>query len=148
MSDSVWPQRRQPTRLPCPWDLPGKSTGSGLPLPSLPSQTAAATAKSLQSCPTLCDPIDGSPPGSPVPGILQASLFCIHESQKSLQIPNLLLSVWCSRSSQWLSIMEELRNSSPKSSTNSVHASSIVLDDFSFTLFFLYQLLKMMKPAI
>ena len=36
-------------------------------------RTAAATAaKSLQSCPTLCDPIDGSPPGSPVPGILQA----------------------------------------------------------------------------
>ena len=32
----------------------------------------AATAKSLQSCPTLCNPTDGSPPGSPVPGILQA----------------------------------------------------------------------------
>ena len=32
---------------------------------------AAAAAKSLQSCPTLCNPIDGSPPGSPVPGILQ-----------------------------------------------------------------------------
>ena len=36
------------------------------------STSAAAAAKSLQSCPTLCDPIDGSPPGSPVPGILQA----------------------------------------------------------------------------
>ena len=34
--------------------------------------TAAAAAKSHQSCPTLCDPIDGSPPGSPIPGILQA----------------------------------------------------------------------------
>ena len=34
--------------------------------------TAAAAAKLLQSCPTLCDPIDGSPPGSPIPGILQA----------------------------------------------------------------------------
>ena len=33
---------------------------------------AAVAAKSLQSCPTLCDPIDGSPPGSPIPGILQA----------------------------------------------------------------------------
>ena len=33
---------------------------------------AAAAAKSLQSCPTLCDPIDGSQPGSPIPGILQA----------------------------------------------------------------------------
>ena len=36
--------------------------------------TAAAAAKSLQSCLTLCDPIDGSPPGSPIPGILQATL--------------------------------------------------------------------------
>ena len=36
------------------------------------SSVAAAAAKSLQSCPTLCDPIDSSPPGSPVPGILQA----------------------------------------------------------------------------
>ena len=36
------------------------------------SVAAAAVAKSLQSCPTLCDPIDGSPPGSPIPGILQA----------------------------------------------------------------------------
>ena len=35
-------------------------------------QEPAAAAKSLQSCPTLCDPIDGSPPGSPIPGILQA----------------------------------------------------------------------------
>ena len=41
----------------------------GLKFFSLP---AAAAAKSLQSCPTLCDPIDGSPPGSPIPGILQA----------------------------------------------------------------------------
>ena len=37
-----------------------------------PIPYAAAAAKSLQSCPTLCDPVDGSPPGSPVPGILQA----------------------------------------------------------------------------
>ena len=36
------------------------------------SEYAAAAAKSLQLCPTLCDPIDGSPPGSPIPGILQA----------------------------------------------------------------------------
>ena len=42
---------------------------SGVPLPS---QLAAAAAKLLQLCPTLCDPMDGSPPGSPIPGILQA----------------------------------------------------------------------------
>ena len=51
---------------------------------------AAAAAKSLQSCPTLCDPIDGSPPGSPIPGILQARIpdrlpfpFPMHETEKS-----------------------------------------------------------------
>ena len=38
----------------------------------LNAHAAAAAAKSLQSCPTLCDPIDGSPPGSAIPGILQA----------------------------------------------------------------------------
>ena len=50
---------------------------------------AAAAAKSLQSCPTLCDPIDGSPPGSLVPGILQARTlewlaipYPMHESEK------------------------------------------------------------------
>ena len=37
-----------------------------------PVSKDAAAAKSLQSCPILCDPIDGSPPGSPAPGILQA----------------------------------------------------------------------------
>ena len=50
---------------------------------------AAAAAKSLQSCPTLCDSIDSSPPGSPVPGILQARTLSglpfpspMHESEK------------------------------------------------------------------
>ena len=44
-----------------------------IPCPETDTATAAAAAaKSLQSCPTLCDPRDGSPPGSPVPGILQA----------------------------------------------------------------------------
>ena len=44
-------------------------------LKSLPSPNVAAAAKSLQSCPILCDPIDGSPPGSPIPGILQARIL-------------------------------------------------------------------------
>ena len=41
----------------------------------LNTAAAAAAAKSLQSCSTLCDPMDGSPPGSPVPGILQAGIL-------------------------------------------------------------------------
>ena len=50
----------------------------------------AAAAKLLQSCLTLCDPIDGSPPGSPIPGILQArtlewvAIFCIHTHKHTL----------------------------------------------------------------
>jgi len=45
---------------------------SGSSLVAAAAAAAAAAAKSLQSCPTLCDPIDGSPTGSPIPGILQA----------------------------------------------------------------------------
>ena len=43
--------------------------------PSYLNEILAAAAKSLQSCPTLCNPIDGSPPGSSVPGILQARIL-------------------------------------------------------------------------
>ena len=42
---------------------------------STATAVAAAAAKLPQSCPTLCDPVDGSPPGSPVPGILQARIL-------------------------------------------------------------------------
>ena len=45
---------------------------------------AAAAAKSLQPCPTLCNPIDGCPPGSPVPGILQARIMLIKEKNLHL----------------------------------------------------------------
>ena len=69
VSDSYRSHGLQPTRLLSPWDFPGKSTGVGCHCLLLPS---AAAAKSLQLCPTLCDPIDSSPSGSPVPGILQA----------------------------------------------------------------------------
>ena len=61
---------------------------TGLPFPS-PKEANAATAKSLQSCPTLCNPIDGSPPGSAISGILQARTLkwvpfpsSMHESEK------------------------------------------------------------------
>ena len=59
--------------FPSPVDLPDQGSSKYMS-PALAGRlfTTAAAAKSLQSCPTLCDPIDGSPPGSPVPGILQA----------------------------------------------------------------------------
>ena len=53
------------------WLSQNSHAQGGLPAPQLPF-AAAAAAKSLQSCPTLGNPIDGSPPGSPVPGIFQA----------------------------------------------------------------------------
>ena len=53
------------------WRIPWTEEAGGLQFMGS-QRVRAAAAKSLQSCPTLCDPIDGSPPGSPVPGILQA----------------------------------------------------------------------------
>ena len=55
---------------------------------------AALAAKSLQSCPTVCNPIDGSPPGSPIPGILQARTLewvAISFSRRNLSTEELML---------------------------------------------------------
>ena len=60
---------------PKPPVLAGKFFITELPGKPRYMYAAAAATKSLQSCPTLCDPIDGSPPGSPVPGILQARIL-------------------------------------------------------------------------
>ena len=78
--------------------FPRQEYWSGLPFPSLgdlhnpgiepASPALAAAAKSLQSCLTLCDPIDGSPPGSPVPGILQGeSLPLSHQGGLCIMLP-------------------------------------------------------------
>ena len=72
MSNSVRPHRRQPTRLPRPWDSPGKNTGVGC---HFLLQCMKGKSEVAQSCPTLSDPMDCSLPGSSVhgiPGILQA----------------------------------------------------------------------------
>ena len=72
MSESVRPQRRQSTRLCPPWDSPGKNTGVGC---HFLLQCMKSESEVAQSCLTLCDPIDSSPPGSPVNGILQARVL-------------------------------------------------------------------------
>ena len=64
---SSWP--RDQTEVSC---IVGRFFTSEPPGKPIKKAAAAAAAKSLQSCPTLCDPIDGSPPGSPTPGILKA----------------------------------------------------------------------------
>ena len=71
MSDPVWPHRWQPTRIPCPWDFPGKNTGMGcyFLLQCMKVKTESEVAQLYW---TLSDPMDCSPPGSSVPGIFQA----------------------------------------------------------------------------
>ena len=63
MSDSVRPHGRQPTRLRCPWDSPGKNIGVGCHF-LLQCMTVKSGSEVAQSCPTLRDPMDCSPPGS------------------------------------------------------------------------------------
>ena len=71
MSDSVQHLRRQPTRLLCPWDSPGKNTGVGCHF-LLQCMKVKSQSEVAQSCPTLSDLMDCSPPGSSIHGIFQA----------------------------------------------------------------------------
>ena len=74
MSDSVRPQRRQPTRLLHPWDSPGKNTGVGCHF-LLQCRKEKSESEVAQSCPTLHDPMDCSLPGSFIRGIFQARVL-------------------------------------------------------------------------
>ena len=88
MSDSVWPHRQQPTRLPRPWDSPGKNTGVGCHF-LLQCRKVKSESEVTQSCLTLNDPMDCSLPGSSVHGIFQARVLewgAIAFSSKVLQI--------------------------------------------------------------
>ena len=74
MSDSVWPHRWQPTRVPCPWDSPGKNTTVGCHF--LPQcMKVKSESEVAQSCLTLRDPMDCSLPGSSIHGIFQARVL-------------------------------------------------------------------------
>ena len=68
------PQRRQPTRLLCPWDSPGKNTGVGCHF-LLQCMKVKSESEVAQLCPTPSDPMDCSLPGSPVHGIFQARVL-------------------------------------------------------------------------
>ena len=74
MSDSVQPHRRKPTRLPRPWDSPGKNTGVSCHF-LLQCMKVKSESEVAQLCPTLCDPMDCSPPGSSIHGIFQARVL-------------------------------------------------------------------------
>ena len=73
-SDSVRPHRPQPTRLPRPWDSPGKNTGVGCRF-LLQCMKVKSESEVAQSCLTLSNPMDCSPPGSSVHGIFQARVL-------------------------------------------------------------------------
>ena len=74
MSDSVRPHRWQPTRLPRPWDSPGKNTGVGCHF-LLQCMKVKSEREVAQLCPTLSDPMDCSLPGSSIHGIFQARVL-------------------------------------------------------------------------
>ena len=74
MSDSVQPHRRQPTRLPRPWDSPGKNTRVGCHF-LLQCMKVKSESEVVQLCPALCDPMECSLPGSSIHGIFQARVL-------------------------------------------------------------------------
>ena len=93
VSDSVRPHRRQPTRLPRPWDSPGKNTGVGCHF-LLQCMKVKSQSEVAQSCPTLSNPMDCSPPGSSVHGIFQTRVLewgAIAFSKEDTSISMLLL---------------------------------------------------------
>ena len=74
MSNSVRPHRRQPTRLPHPWDSPGKNTGVGCHF-HLQCMKVKSESEVAQSCPTPSDPMDYSLPGPSIHRIFQAGVL-------------------------------------------------------------------------
>ena len=74
VSNSVWPHRRQPTRLLRPWDSPGKNTGVGCHF-LLQCMKVESKSEVTQLCLTLSDPMDCSLPGSSIHGIFRATVL-------------------------------------------------------------------------
>ena len=98
MSNSVRPHRRQPTRLPGPWDSPGKNTGVGCHF-LLQCMKVKTESEVAQSCPTLSDPMDCSLPGS------LSMVFSRQEHWSGLPLPSLPS---CSTQAQLLHGMRDL----------------------------------------
>ena len=90
MVDSVQPHRWQPTRLPRPWDSPGKNTGVGCHF-LLQCMKVKSESEVSQSCPTHSDPMDCSLPGSSVHGSFQARVLEWGAIAFSVQVYNTLL---------------------------------------------------------
>ena len=140
MSDSVRPHRWQPTRLPHPWDSPGKNTGVGchflLQCMKMKSETEVA-----QSCPTLSDPMDCSLPGSSIHGIFQARVLewgAIAFSEIIL-LGAAILSKYCERSMVIFNLQWKdygLCHSKPWVRYSLPHTSCVTLDSLTFSVLF------------
>ena len=114
------PQRRQPTRLPRPWDSPGKNTGVGCHF-LLQSMKVKSESEVAQSRPTLRDPMDCSLPGSSVHRIFQVRVLewgAIAFSLKQARHPN--FGPWCSSTAT--SISPSLHPSAPPLQANLSHS--------------------------
>ena len=103
MSDSVRPQRWQPTRLPRPWDSPGKNTGVGCHF-LLQCMKVKSESEVAQSCPTPSDPMDCSPPGS--------SVYLLKWTQEELLLKNSLCNILLSK--HCVSVSESIRSLAQK----------------------------------
>ena len=116
MSNSVRPLRQHPTRLPRPWDSPGKNTGVGCHF-LLQCMKVKSESEVAQLCLTLSDPIDCSLPGSSIHGIFQArvlewraivgcyfllqGIFLTQGSNQVSYIAGRFLTIWATRESLW-----------------------------------------------
>ena len=114
MSDSMRPHGRQPMRLPCPWDSPGKNTGVGCHF-FLQCMKVKSESEDTQSCPTLSDPMDYSLPGSSVHGIFQARVLewaaiAFSMGQRG-KMQNSCLGVWSSLWPQTVDFDAEISSS-------------------------------------
>ena len=130
MSNSVWPHRRQPTRLPRPWDSPGKNTRVGCHF-LLQCMKVKSESEVAQSCPTLRDRMDCSPPGSSIHGIFQARVLAWVPLPSPLQDQVTLLCI-CGL------ILHKLSKTKKHSSnTKSVH-TSVCLNTFPFLSYWIH----------
>ena len=117
MSDSVRPHRWQPTRLPCPWDSPGKNPGVGYNF-LLQCMKVKSKNEVAQSCPTLSYPMDCSLPGSSVHG------FSRQEYWSGLPLPSLKV---CAKLLQSCRILcDPMDCSSPGSSVQGILQAKIL----------------------
>ena len=111
MSDSVWSHRRQPTRLPRPWDSPGKNTGVGCHF-LLQYMKAKSESEVALLCPTPSNPMNCSPAGSSVHGIFQARVlewgtiaFSVCESYTLKKVTDVIYSLGTFALSSFLELL-------------------------------------------